>query len=220
MKKFMVITIFILIAKVITAQAINYSYDSLGRLTQVVYPDSSIIKYTYDPTGNRVSKKVIQTTIFRACPQSNISFFAGINDATKNYQWQVDTLNGFQNILSGPVYSGTDSTLLTLTSPPTNWYNYKYRCIISDSIGQTTSLIFTLKFEVSWIGGSDTAWENLVNWGCGSLPDSNTDVIISATVLHFPQVNSNGLCRSLTLQYGAAILVKTGYRIDITGKNK
>ncbi|MEW6687069.1 MAG: RHS repeat-associated core domain-containing protein [Candidatus Edwardsbacteria bacterium] len=39
---------------------INYSYDQLRRLTKVSYPSTinngQIIKYTYDPTGNRLSK--------------------------------------------------------------------------------------------------------------------------------------------------------------------
>ena len=220
MKKYIVIVIFILCAKSIAAQTINYNYDSLGRLTQIIYPDSSVIKYAYDATGNRVNKTVIKSPIIRACPQTNVSFFAGTNDSSKNYQWQVDTANGFANIISSAIYSGVDSSTLTLNIPPTTWYNYKYRCIISDLNGQTTSPVFTLKFEVSWIGSSDTAWENIANWGCGNLPDSNTDVIIIATAPRFPQVNSNVSCRSLSLQHGAAVLVKTGYNVDIVGKNE
>lgn len=208
----------VFIAIELSAQTITNTYDSLGRLTQVIYPDSSVIKYAYDATGNRVNKRVLKSPIVRACPQTNVTFFAGTNDTSKNYQWQVDTANGFVNIIPGAVYSGTDSSTLTLTIPPTTWYNYKYRCIISDLNGQTMSPVFTLKFEASWFGSSDTAWENIANWGCGSLPDSNTDVIIIATAIRFPQVNSNVSCRSLSLQHGSAILVKTGYRVDIVGK--
>ena len=98
MKKFILLFLFIFFLIHLKAQTINYNYDSLGRLTQVVYPDSSIIKYAYDATGNRVHKAFIQSTIFKICPQSNISFFAGLKDNTKNYQWQVDTANGFKNI--------------------------------------------------------------------------------------------------------------------------
>ena len=33
----------------------NYSYDTLTRLTKVVYPDGEEVTYTYDSTGNRTS---------------------------------------------------------------------------------------------------------------------------------------------------------------------
>ena len=32
----------------------SYTYDSLNRLTQVTYRDSSVIQYTYDAAGNRL----------------------------------------------------------------------------------------------------------------------------------------------------------------------
>jgi len=62
MKYYFVITAFILLASKVAGQSITYAYDSVGRLTQVVYPDSSIIKYTYDPSGNRISRRVVKFT--------------------------------------------------------------------------------------------------------------------------------------------------------------
>jgi len=40
------------------ASKVNYRYDSLNRLIQVTYPDGSTIDYTYDPSGNRLSRIV------------------------------------------------------------------------------------------------------------------------------------------------------------------
>jgi YD repeat-containing protein len=31
----------------------TYKYDALGRVTEVDYPDGSIVYYTYDAAGNR-----------------------------------------------------------------------------------------------------------------------------------------------------------------------
>lgn len=40
------------------AKAQTYSYDGVGRLTQVVYPGNIVAKYTYDDLGNLTSKSV------------------------------------------------------------------------------------------------------------------------------------------------------------------
>jgi YD repeat-containing protein len=37
------------------ATGIVYSYDLLGRLTQVTYPDGTTIVYNYDSMGNRTT---------------------------------------------------------------------------------------------------------------------------------------------------------------------
>ena len=43
------------------AGTVSYQYDQLGRLTRADYSDGSVIEYTYDAVGNRLSMKV---TIF------------------------------------------------------------------------------------------------------------------------------------------------------------
>ncbi len=213
----LLIIVFACIFPDLKAQGITYDYDNLNRVVQIIYPDSSIINYTYDASGNRMIKNVTKSTITFACPQDIVTFYAGLSDTTTIYQWQVDTSIGFVNIVPGPIYSDVDSSTLILNSPLTSYYGYKYRCLITDSIGQTISPVFILKFEVSWIGSADIAWENSANWSCGSLPDGNTDVIIKATAPRFPEVNSNAFCRSLLLQYGASILVHTGFQLNTTG---
>jgi len=37
------------------AGTISYTYDQLGRLSQAAYPSGAIIRYVYDPNGNRTS---------------------------------------------------------------------------------------------------------------------------------------------------------------------
>src|ERR1035441_9601978 len=37
------------------ATQVQYSYDSLNRLTNVDYGNGSVISYTYDPAGNRLT---------------------------------------------------------------------------------------------------------------------------------------------------------------------
>jgi YD repeat-containing protein len=54
--------------------SIRYNYDELGRLVQVAYPDGTIITYTYDPAGNRVS-----TEVYLAWPDWDVNMDSNIN---------------------------------------------------------------------------------------------------------------------------------------------
>ncbi|MGN6439230.1 MAG: hypothetical protein ACTHMM_21995 [Agriterribacter sp.] len=63
MNKISIIIILCFFFKTGFAQEIEYKVDSLSRLTQVIYPDSSIIRYSYDPSGNRLIKSVIQSPL-------------------------------------------------------------------------------------------------------------------------------------------------------------
>ncbi|MDM8561993.1 RHS repeat protein [Candidatus Marithioploca araucensis] len=55
--KFLAFTAGLLLSS--ASYAIDYVYDDLNRLVQVVYPTGEIIHYTYDVTGNLLS--VVQT---------------------------------------------------------------------------------------------------------------------------------------------------------------
>jgi uncharacterized protein RhaS with RHS repeats len=47
----------VVLAAAVPAEAgtISYTYDQLGRLSQVAYPNGAIIRYLYDANGNRTS---------------------------------------------------------------------------------------------------------------------------------------------------------------------
>lgn len=218
MIKLFLFILFLVFADILFAQNINYNYDSLGRVMQIIYPDSAIINYAYDPSGNRLKKATVQSTIMRSCPQSNIMFFSGSTDPTKTYQWQADAGNGFLNLSNVAPYSGVTLNTLTLNNAPTNLYGYKYRCVISKSGNNIISTPVTLKYEIRWSGTVDSLWTNTANWSCGILPDGNTDVIINSVVPHTPLVDGNAICRSLTANPEAAIKVKTGFNLNITGR--
>jgi YD repeat-containing protein len=42
----------------VSAATVSYQYDALHRLTQVTYANGTVIQYTYDPAGNRLTKIV------------------------------------------------------------------------------------------------------------------------------------------------------------------
>lgn len=198
-------------------QSTNYTYDSLNRLVQVIYPDSSVMIFSYDESGNRIHLTTTKSNLIKTCPLSTVPLYAGTSNPESEYQWQVDTLNGFEDVIDGPIYSGSQSSTLVLNAPPTIWYNNKYRCRITDSNGQTYSESFTLKFEVNWIGNVDTAWENADNWNCGQIPDEYTDVYIPATAKNYTEINSNASCRSISLQVKTSLIIHSINTLIVTG---
>lgn len=54
------ILLFLIFATVSVAGTILYQYDSLNRLIKATYPDGTVIQYTYDAAGNRLTKTVCQ----------------------------------------------------------------------------------------------------------------------------------------------------------------
>lgn len=61
MKKRLLLSILLVFIGMIYLNAqskISYEYDNLYRLTKVTYSNGTIVSYTYDALGNRISKKV------------------------------------------------------------------------------------------------------------------------------------------------------------------
>ena len=62
-KTFIIIAIFVAVCLHLAAQPVQqktiyYEYDAAQRLIKVIYPDSTIVQYSYDAVGNRLSKTV------------------------------------------------------------------------------------------------------------------------------------------------------------------
>jgi hypothetical protein len=152
------------------------------------------------------------------CPNTSTkTFSAGRYNAAYTYQWQIDTNNGFENIANSINYSGATSDTLTLTNTETSWYGYKYRCLI---IKPDTTIItepYILKFGVTWAGAVSNDWFNAANWSCNVLPDGNTDVIIPAGLVNYPQASLNTSVRSLNVSPGATVNVLPGTVLTIAG---
>lgn len=129
-----------------------------------------------------------------------------------SYQWQIDSANGFENLMDDVIFSGTTTDTLQLKEVPPAFYGYKFRCIASFEGVDTTSNIEVLKFVNSWTGESSTAWEDPGNWSCGSLPGANTDVLINGGEII---LNSQTSIRSLTVSPAVNITISEGAVLNI-----
>ncbi|OSZ80999.1 hypothetical protein CAP36_07120 [Chitinophagaceae bacterium IBVUCB2] len=68
------------------------------------------------------------------CSGSNTNFnITGSSSQPINYQWQVNTGTGFNNISNGGVYSGATAATLTITNAPTSMSGYTYRVQLSNT---------------------------------------------------------------------------------------
>jgi hypothetical protein len=124
------------------------------------------------------------------------------------YQWQVNTGGGFGNISDNSFYSGTTTGTLSLNNIPSAWYGYTYRCLVDGTPDDETRIIF----QNVWTGAINNDWENTGNWSCGTLPDANTDVIITGgTVI----VNASTTIRTLSVLPGATVTVTTGVTLTV-----
>jgi hypothetical protein len=158
----------------------------------------------------------IQIYTLRICPQGSV-FVTAVQTGSA-YQWQVEDGSGFTNIADNSNYNGTSNSLLQIISPAASWYGYMYRCLITTPSGLILSPVYILKFETVWTGTNNSDWYSPMNWGCGVLPNDNTDVIIPASLSNYPVINVPVTCRSLYLHPTANIIVGTGVNLTIKGQ--
>lgn len=154
------------------------------------------------------------------CIGDNVRIASGKSLAGNSYRWQVNTGAGFQDVVNNSIYSNSNKDTLFLAIPPSSFTGYKYRCIVTNAGISDTTIVKELYFINVWTGAVSTAWENKANWECNVLPDENTDVIIPSTVANFPLLSSNASCKSVSANAGAALSIKTGFKLDVKGKKK
>lgn len=153
----------------------------------------------------------LNTVDLNLCANGNTAIVSNFSGVT--YQWQLDAGSGFTNISNNANYTGANTNTLQLNSIPSAWYGYKYRCFINTSYYSRQTVI---KFSNTWTGAVSTAWENPANWSCGTVPDVNTDVVITSGVV---VVTSNIVIRSLTLGPGVNYTVASPNIVTLLGAN-
>lgn len=101
--------------------------------------------------------------------------------------------------------------------------NGHYSSISGGSI-QYTSDIWVVKMAGAvvahtWTGAVSSAWEDPQNWNSNTVPGMNAAVIIPAAVVNFPEISSDANCYSIRVDPSATLLIKTGIKLNVNGKN-
>jgi Subtilase family len=158
-----------------------------------------------------------QITERKICPNTSTYLSA---DSISGYtaKWQVDTGNGYTDIVNNAIYSGANTRVLLLNNIPANFYSYTYRSVQTNGSNTINSTPIELKFINTWTGAVSNAWEDAGNWSCGVIPNQYTDAVISSQSPTFPLVSSNASCHSLISSPGASVTIKTGFNLQVTGQ--
>ena len=96
------------------------------------------------------------------CPSANLTLTAAATGSGIAYQWQVNTGTGFTNVVNGGVYSGATTGSLLLTSAPSTFNGYQYRCVASTSCNTATAISNTSTLSVGSATGVTTMTPNTV----------------------------------------------------------
>jgi hypothetical protein len=129
-----------------------------------------------------------------------------------SYQWQQTGISaagsGGDTTTFTDIY-GAYSQSIKLTNTAFSGNLVKYRCRVN---GNSYSNVFSLKLTSLWTGNADNNWSNAANWGCRTVPDSFTDVVINAgTVV----VNVNATVNTLTIKPGVNFSVAPGVTLTV-----
>ncbi len=141
------------------------------------------------------------------CPYDSTIFSCNLTAAT--YQWQIDTGAGFINLADNFNYAGTKSNQIKLSNLQPTFAGYRYRCFAGASFGDTS----ILKFVTTWTGSFSSEWENPLNWSCGTVPGSSSNVLINGGIVI---LHSNAVVRSITIKPSATFTVATGYNLILS----
>ncbi|MFM9910141.1 MAG: M12 family metallo-peptidase, partial [Chitinophagaceae bacterium] len=147
------------------------------------------------------------------CQSNLVTYSAGVTGST--YQWQVNDGSGYSNISNDAVYSNATTASVSLLNPPASFIDNQYRCLVNTTYGIVYSPEFKLKYGATWLGSVSNAWENPLNWSCGALPDSKTDVVINGGTVFTPQLGSVITIRSLRLPGSSNLIIKSGFHLTV-----
>lgn len=117
----LVLTLQLVLCCAVSAQLATYSYDSLNRLTGVVYSNGTRVVYTYDAAGNRLSMTVCQLQL-----GATSATFTGVGGegtvdvvANTGCEWTAIANDPFLGVTSGSSSSGSGSVSYTVAQNTT-----------------------------------------------------------------------------------------------------
>ena len=197
----LVVVIFSICLSISNSFGIIYSYDSLNRLTNVDYGNGSVISYTYDPAGNRltysavVSSDTTPPVIAITSPTTGSGYTN--STATINLSGTASdnvgvTLVTWQNY-SGGLGTATGTNSWSITGIPLKPGENDLVLTAWDAAGNSSIAILIVTFAAGTGGTGTTTSTVFTETGSGSTIDPTKWTTSGSTV-----VESGGMMQVLT----------------------
>ena len=104
----------------------DYAYDGLGQLALVESPDGSLIRYTYDDAGNRVS--VVNDGVTESYTSNSMNQYTSVGNATFAYDRDGNLVFKIDGSDTWTYTYDVDNRLVAMTSPNGTW-TYEYNAL-------------------------------------------------------------------------------------------
>lgn len=130
------------------------------------------------------------------------------------YLWESSTTH-FSSGFSAA--SGTNNTQ-NYTPPAlthTTWFRRKVTSGGMTSISPVFMITVNPVSEITWLGSSDTNWNNALNW-CGGIPASSSSVVIPGR-LNQPVISTEAACNNITISPGAVLTIASTGKLVVNG---
>ena len=220
-----------------TLRADGYTYSSLFVSPPETFHsnDNSRFYLTNSDAQEDLTETILQTPAFSTVGHSTITlkfyhyFWEYVNDtgfveiSTNATNWTTIASYYFPtNTRQGTSTSFVEKTvdLSSFAGLPIVYVRFRYYAEFGfywalDNVS-ITGLTFPCNVN-NWNGTVSTAWENPANWSCGTVPGTNSVVLIPSGKANYPVINSMAACKSITAVTGASVLLAAGFKLDITG---
>ncbi len=183
-----------------------------------VSPGQSVITYNVAQAGAAACQRVSRTvTVSRrptisVQPPTNISGAAGqplaiplTASGADSSRWQLDAGSGtgWVDVLAGSIYTGFNTTTLSISSLNPNMTGFRFRCILQNNCGRDTSTVCTL--TVTGLSGPGLYLDT--TRACLGGP-ADTVVVVPIRVANFTGIGAV----SLNIIYNQAALTYLGFQ--------
>jgi hypothetical protein len=159
---------------------------------------------------NQTTQITIQPQNVASCSGNTVNLsITATGQGTLTYQW-------FKNNLPLTGAQSNGYSIPTLTPNDTGLYKVR----VSGGCGQAFSNEIRVSIIVpgSWTGSNNNVWNNIANWSCPIIPDSNSQVTILSNALNMPALTQTVSVGNLVIQNGATLLLNhPNARLNIYG---